>query len=88
MSKVPTQEQRVLQYIKDFGSITRGEALLEISVANLTAVINTLRKKGFPIVTNTIKSRNKYGQPISYAEYVIDWSQYALMTDNGEVYDG
>ena len=68
--KVPTQAERVLKYIECFGSITRAEALMDIGVANLPAVIDDLRhKKGYNIITEEIKSTNRYEQPITYACY-------------------
>lgn len=71
MGKVPTQAQRVLNYIHDFGSITRAEAMYDIGVANLTAVITILRKGGHDIETQEIKAKNRYGQNITYAKYVF-----------------
>ena len=72
MRKVPTQSQRVLNYIKDFGSITRAEAMSEIGVANLPAVIDILRhKQGHDIETLEIEALNRYGQKITYAKYVF-----------------
>lgn len=68
--KVPTQAERVLQYIYHFGSITRAEALMDIGVANLPAVIDDLRHKhGAQIVTDEVKGKNRYGQNITYARY-------------------
>lgn len=65
-----TQADRVLKYIKTFGSISRADALNDIGVANLTAVIDDLRHKfGYNIVTTMIKTRNRYGEPITYARY-------------------
>lgn len=72
MRKVPTQQQRVLNYIRDFGSITRAEAMSEIGVANLPAVIDILRHKhGHDIETLEIEAKNRYGQKITYAKYVF-----------------
>lgn len=72
MRKVPTQQDRVLKYIRDFGSITRAEAMSEIGVANLPAVIDILRhRKGHDIETLEIESKNRYGQKITYAKYVF-----------------
>lgn len=70
-TRIPTQAQRVIQYIKDFGSITRAEAMYDIGVANLTAVITILRKRGYDIETQEIKTKNRYGQNITYAKYVL-----------------
>ena len=57
---VPTQEQRVMKYIQDFGSITRLDAMRDVGVANLTAVISDLRKHGVSIETRMIKGKNRY----------------------------
>lgn len=68
-----TQADRVLDYIKDFGSISRAEAMNDIGVANLPAVIDDLRhKKGYDIVTNDIKAKNRYGENITYARYTLN----------------
>lgn len=70
--KVPTQAQRVLNYIHDFGSVTRAEAMMDLGIANLPAVIDVLRnKQGYNIDTLEIKSKNRYGQNITYAKYVF-----------------
>ena len=69
-NKVTTQAERVLNYIECFGSITRAEALMDIGVANLPAVIDDLRHKhGVNIITEEIKGKNRYGQSITYACY-------------------
>lgn len=69
--KVLTQEQRVLNHMREHGSITRISAMLEVSVSNLTAVISDLRKKGYEIETIDVPSINRLGQKVSYAKYVL-----------------
>ena len=70
MRKVPTQAERVVNYIECFGSITRAEALMDLGIANLPAVIDDLRhKKGKNIITEERKSRNRFKQKITYACY-------------------
>lgn len=67
-----TQADRVVQYIIDFGSISRAEAMNDLGVANLPAVIDDLRhKKNYNIITKEIKATNRYGESITYARYVI-----------------
>lgn len=74
MRKVPTQCERVIRYIIDFGSITRADALMDLGIANLPAVIDDLRhKKGYPVVTEEVHAKNRYEQNITYARYYIDW---------------
>ena len=69
-NKVPTQAERVVEYINCFGSITRAEALMDLGIANLPAVIDDLRHKhGKKIITDEIESLNRYKQKITYACY-------------------
>ena len=68
--KVPTQCERVAYYMAHFGSITRAEALMELGIANLPAVIDDLRhKKGKNIITEEVETLNRYEQKITYARY-------------------
>ena len=71
------QYDRVLRYMQTQGSITRAQAMNDIGVANLTAVIDYLRHRvGVPIKTNTVKGTNRYGEKITYAKYSIEEEQY------------
>lgn len=42
-----TQRDRVIQYIKDFGSITRAEAFNELGIVELAARICELERMGY-----------------------------------------
>ena len=67
------QCDRVLRYLQTQGSITRAQAMADIGVANLPAVIDDLRHKvGVPIKTNIVKGTNRYGEKITYAKYTIE----------------
>lgn len=67
------QCDRVLRYMQTQGSITRAQAMADIGVANLPAVIDDLRHKvGVPIKTNIVKGTNRYGEKIIYAKYSIE----------------
>lgn len=39
----PTQVERVLQYLQDFGSITRIQAMQDLGIMNIGARISELR---------------------------------------------
>lgn len=58
MEKV-TQNQRILDYIAENGSITQLEALKELGIMRLASRISDLKRKGYPIkgVTETVKNR-------------------------------
>ena len=67
------QYDRVLRYMQTQGSITRAQAMTDIGVANLTAVIDYLRHRiGVPLKTNFVKSTNRSGEKITYAKYSIE----------------
>ena len=62
-SKGNRQYDRVLRYMQTQGSITRAQAMNDIGVANLTAVIDYLRHRvGVSIKTNIVKGKNRYGE--------------------------
>ena len=68
-----TQMTRVLQYMRENGSITRIEAMKYLGVANLTAVIAVLRNDmGYNIITYNIHGENRYGEKITYARYRLE----------------
>lgn len=67
------QCDRVLRYMQTQESITRAQAMADIGVANLPAVIDDLRHKvGVPIKTSIVKGTNRYGEKITYAKYSIE----------------
>ena len=77
MSKrTPKQANRVMRYMTQFGSITRAEALMELGIANLPAVIDVLRHKfKVNIITEEVKSLNRFEEKITYARYRIAESE-------------
>lgn len=53
MAKVdhkPTQNERIMDYIKEFGSITQFEAFKDLGVMRLASRISDLKRSGIPIV--------------------------------------
>lgn len=72
----PTQKERVLRYLIDHGSITPLDALREFGVMRLAAVIFELRdpygKYGYHIVTEYETAKNRYGENVAYARYVLE----------------
>lgn len=64
-----TQADRVLMYMRDFGSITQLEAIRDISCMRLGARIFDLKREGYEIKKETETSKNRYGEDTSYARY-------------------
>ena len=65
----PTQCKRVIEYIKENGSITQDQADKAFGCKRLPSRINELRKQGIEIVTITKKGKNRFGEPCHWAEY-------------------
>lgn len=66
-----TQADRVLDYIKKFGSITTLEAFRDLGVTRLSARIFELRNKGLNIDSTSVTSKNRYGETCTYAKYFL-----------------
>jgi hypothetical protein len=71
-NKRPTQCERIIEYIKTEGSITQLDALREFGCMRLASRVSELRKAGVPIIRELETSKNRYGEPISYARYRLE----------------
>lgn len=69
MENKATQASMVLQYMRDFGSITPLEAMADLGVMRLAARISDLRKAGYAIESKTVPVRNRYGKTCNVAQY-------------------
>lgn len=67
-----TQNEKVLNYMKDFGSITPLQALGDLGVMRLGARIYDLKSSGHQIKSRMVTSENRYGERVSYAEYRLE----------------
>lgn len=64
-----TQTERVLAYMREFGSITSFEAMNHLGVMRLASRISDLKRQGVPIERETAKAKNRYGEDTSFARY-------------------
>ena len=71
MNSKPTQCDRIVKYIKDFGSITTLEAFTELGVVRLGARISELRQNGVPIEGKNETVKNRYGEKCNIKRYYI-----------------
>jgi hypothetical protein len=65
----PTQNQRILDYINEFGSITQIDALRDIGCMRLASRISNLRSMGYDIVSETVPVKNRYGETCHIKRY-------------------
>ena len=74
MSKVdhkPTQNERIIAYIKQFGSITQYEALKDLGVMRLASRISDLKRLGYPLVGEMVVVENRYGEECRIKRYTL-----------------
>ena len=67
-----TQGAKILRHLIMFGSITPLEALKEYGIMRLASRISELRKQGYKITKVMLKDRNRYGEVVHYAKYVLE----------------
>lgn len=67
--KKPTQNDRVLEYIKDFGFITTWQAIQDLGVTRLAARIADLEEQGYCFAKRTLSAKNRYGDNTHFTEY-------------------
>ncbi len=56
------QKELILQYIKDFGSITSYQAYIDLGITQLATRINT----------EWISKKNRYGKPVAFKKYKLE----------------
>jgi len=66
-----TQKQRVIDYIKQFGSISSWEAYADLGITQLGARIDQLKKDGYEFETEWESKKNRYGENTTYKRYKI-----------------
>ena len=70
MPKV-TQCDRVLIYIRDFGSITALDAMRDLGVMRLAARISDLKRQGYRIDSRSEVVVNRYEERVSIKRYFL-----------------
>ena len=68
----PTQNQRILDYINQFGSITQLEALRDLGVMRLASRISDLRKQGWSIISKRESVENRFGEKCYIKRYSLE----------------
>lgn len=68
----PTQNERIIAYIKEHGSITQLDALRDLGVMRLASRISDLKRLGYPIVSTVETVKNKYQEPCRIKRYRLE----------------
>lgn len=66
-----TQSESIVAYMKDYGGITQLEAIRDLGVMRLASRIADLKKKGYPIRTETVAVQNRFGGASHVSRYSL-----------------
>lgn len=66
-----SQHDRILRYIKTFGSITPMDAFQDLGITKLATRVSEMIRDGIPIEKTPEKSKNRFGDPVSYVRYSL-----------------
>lgn len=67
----PAQTERVLEHLRQYGSLSAVEALEVYGCRRLAARIWELRNRGLTILTSLREVENRYGEPCRVAVYTL-----------------
>ena len=65
------QRQRIINYIKKFGSITSKDAYNDLGITQLATRIKELKERGYKFKTNWESSKNRYGEKVDFKRYYL-----------------
>ena len=66
-----TQKDRILEYIRNFGSISSFEAYADLGITQLGARIDQQKKEGYEFKTEWENSTNRFGERTDYKRYYL-----------------
>ena len=66
-----TQHDRILQYMKDFNSITTLDAFRDLGITKLTTRISEMRSMGLEIDGTPEAVENRYGEKCHFNRYTL-----------------
>ena len=69
LERKPTQCQRILNYIKQFGSISSWQAYADLGITQLGARIFNLKEQGYVFAKTRVNTTNRLGEKTHYDEY-------------------
>lgn len=65
------QKQRIINYIREYGSISSWEAYADLGITQLGARIDQLKKDGYEFTTEWESSTNRFGEKTDYKRYYL-----------------
>lgn len=66
-----TQKDRIINYIREFGSITSKEAYDDLGITQLATRIKELKEDGHEFRTEWENSKNRFGEKVEFKRYYL-----------------
>lgn len=66
-----TQKERVIQYIKEYGSISTWEAFRDLGITRLAARVADLENDGYQVNREREAVKNRYGETTYITRYSL-----------------
>lgn len=66
-----TQKDRIINYIRQFGSISSWEAYSDLGITQLGARIDQLKKEGYEFKSEWVSNTNRFGEKTEYKRYYL-----------------
>ncbi len=66
-----TQKDRIINYIRKFGSITSKEAYDDLGITQLAIRIKELKEDGHEFRTEWENSKNRFGEKVEFKRYYL-----------------
>ncbi len=67
-----TQSERILAYIREFGSISPMEAFSDLGITKLATRVSEMSRDGIRFKKQMEKTKNRYGEAVSYMRYSLE----------------
>ena len=65
------QVEQIIQYLKDFGSITTYDSFIDLGITRLASRMYDIRQMGIELEEEWLTKKNRYGKPVSYKKYML-----------------
>lgn len=66
-----TQRDLIIQYMKEYGSISPMEAFNDLGITKLATRISEMQKDGVIIWKQAETRKNRFGRPVTYMRYSL-----------------
>lgn len=67
-----TQNEKILEFMREKGSITPVEAIAELGCMRLAARISDIRASGVNVISTMERSKNRYGDTVHFSRYRLE----------------